>query len=227
MSSSSSDRVLNVVMGVLAVCALAVTGLLVRREVFAPPRLADSPAPLHVANWKEYATAGHVIGPVSAPVTIVEFADFQCPYCGTLYQRLALVRQRYPSQTRIVFRHYPLERLHPFALQAAIASECAAQQGRFERYYSELFGNQSVIGVKSWEEFAKNAGVGSISSFRACFRSGREPPEIAADISAGDRLQVGGTPTILINDLRMEGAPELSTLDSLVDIALRAPHTGE
>ena len=212
----STDRLLNVAVGVLTLCALVTTGLVVRRELSAPP--VPSTAPTHVAEWRDFGRHGQRMGPSGAPVTIVVFSDFQCPYCGVLMERLKELRSAHPTEVAVVYRHFPVEG-HRHAAAAARASECAAAQGRFEPFHDALFAARDSIGVIPWNRFATVAGVRDLGAFQACAGSSVPVAALARDSAAARSLRVSGTPTILINGLRLVGAPPMDSLQAYVRIA--------
>lgn len=205
---------------VLTACAVVVTGLVVRRE-FARGD-AGPPRPRAVAEWRTFARDGHMMGPASAPVKVVVFSDFQCPYCAMLAQRLRTLRTEYPAQVVVLYRHFPLA-THPYAIAAARASECAAAQGRFEAFHDALFAAQDSIGVVPFGRFAAMAGVRDTAAFRECTMRTGPVPALAHDTVAGRRLDVRGTPTLLINQTLLRGAQPLDTLEAYVERALRRP----
>jgi protein-disulfide isomerase len=155
------------------------------------------------------------MGPETAPVTIVVFSDFQCPYCAELMARLMILRSRHPEDVAIVYRHYPLS-VHPYAMAAARASECAASQGRFEEFHNALFRSQEVIGKVPWTHFALVAGVPDTAAFQKCAMSGVALHNVTEDSAAAKRLGVYGTPVLLINQTRLDGAQPLDTLEAYV-----------
>jgi protein-disulfide isomerase len=212
------DLILNLTTGTLAVCALVVTGLTVRRELLSAP---SPPQVRPVAEWRQFAAEGQRMGPADAPVVITEFSDFQCPYCRVLADRLKELRGRYPGQVAVVYRHFPLPS-HAHAAQAARASECAAAQGRFEAYHDALYADQDSIGKVPWTRFAVAAQVPDTAAFSRCAAATSPLPVLARDRQAGDRLEVKGTPTFLLNSLRMQGVPPADTLDAFVRRVLAA-----
>lgn len=214
------ERALNVALLVLTACALVVTGLVVRREVVDPPARAHAARPVEVVSWREYGREGHRMGPPTARVTVVVFSDFQCPYCGALMRSLHEVRAAFPDEVAVVYRHYPLPN-HPHALGAARASDCAATQGRFIEYHDALFAAQDSIGLVEWSRFAVSAGIQDLEAFQACAADTARSARIVRDVSAGGRLRVTGTPTLLINGLRFQGAMPAETLAAHVRRALR------
>lgn len=197
----------------MATCAVLVTSVIVRREFFAP---APEPRRLaEVADWREYAAAGHRSGSSRAKVTIVTFSDFQCPACRRLEQNLRALQARHPERVAVVYRHLPLEK-HAFALSAARASECAAAQSRFQGYRDALFARQDSIGVASWTRFAEAAEVPDLGAFEGCMSRQEPVPAVEHDRAAARRLAASVTPTVLINQFRINGALPLAELEQYV-----------
>lgn len=201
--------------GVLALCAIVVTGLVIRQEFFTASPSAAPPRLTQVPGWHGYTRGGHRSGPDDAPVTMVVFSDFQCPACRLLATHLKALRTEFPEDLVIVHRHSPLSR-HPFAVEAARASECAAQQGRFAAFHDALFVEQSSIGLAPWTRFAVNAGVPDVAAFEQCTAAGAPSPTLHGDTLAANELKVTGTPTVLINGFRFMGTPPLDTLRAFV-----------
>jgi protein-disulfide isomerase len=214
-----SETFLNAAMAVLVVCAIVVTGLVVRREFFTPASVAAPPPVTIVQNWQEYAQAGHRMGPASAPISVVVFSDFQCPYCAMAVSGFRELRARHPNDVAVVFRHYPLPS-HPYAVPAAGASECAAEQGRFEAFHDAAFAAQDSLGLIPWLRLAARAGVADTAAFKTCANRTHPPEALARDASAAARLGVSGTPTILVNQYRFRGVAPVDTLDAYVRLVL-------
>jgi len=221
-----SDRLSRALMIVAVGCAVIVTGKTVlgstgpRGEPGRGP--AARPEPIAISDWQDFARTGHAMGPADAPVTIVEFADFECPVCRAFTTgALAAIRAAYPQDVRVVFRHWPLK-YHRFAYPAARAAECAGDQGRFEAFHDLLYQKQDSLGLKSFAEFAKEAGVANLSDFGDCQTRTTSVPAIEADVGAALALGGKGTPTILINETLLPGAPSRSVLDSLIRASLAA-----
>lgn len=206
--------------GVLVLCAVILTGLLARREL--APSGPSKPAivPVQVSAWREYGISGTRMGVADAPVTIVIFSDFQCPSCRVLAERLRAVRNERGNHVAVVYRHHPLGS-HPHAKMAARAGECAARQGRFEAMHDALFGAQSLIGDRPWNEFAHEAGVKDLSMFGRCIQSRDVDANLVRDAALAKRLRVEATPTFLINDMRFVGALPLASLHRHIDEAMR------
>src|SRR5690349_23884305 len=131
----------------LVACALMITGLVVRRELFAPTASAVAEE-RNVGNWRSAPGEGRVIGRNDAPKQIVAFSDFQCPYCAEARTQIDSILARNPGVS-VVFRHLPIQSIHPHAFNAAVASECAGEQDRFRAFHDALFDAQAEIGQTS------------------------------------------------------------------------------
>jgi protein-disulfide isomerase len=185
----------------------------IRREAFAAHQVNATPRT--VTLWRDFSQSGHWMGPERAPVTVVVFSDFQCPYCALLMHRLGVLRAKYPQDVAVVYRHFPLA-VHQYSMAAARASECAASQGRFEAFHNALFASQEAIGRVPWTHFALTAGVRDTTAFSRCTVSDSALLVVARDSAAAKRLGVEGTPVLLINQTRLEGAQPLDTLEVYV-----------
>jgi NhaA family Na+:H+ antiporter len=119
-----------------------------------------------------------------------------------------------------VYRHYPLEGIHPGAFLAAVAAECAGAQGQFKEFHDVLFAKQAQLTGAHWTDLAREAHVRDPRLLAQCVRAGTYSSRVVQDIIAGDSLGVIATPTLLVNDVRFSGAPRLAFLDSLVQAAL-------
>lgn len=216
----NTDRLLSVAVALLTVCALVTTGLVVRREL-GSPATAASATTIRIPSWQAFASEGHRMGPADAPVTIVVFSDFQCRYCAVLMDRLRTLRNAHPSAVSVVYRHFPIA-THEHAIPAARASECAGDQGRFEAFHDALFAARDSIGVSPWDRFAAEAGIPDLPRFSECASRTGPVPALAKDTVAAKQLNVTGTPTMLINGLRLQGAIPMDSLETVVRQALRS-----
>jgi protein-disulfide isomerase len=147
------------------------------------------------------------MGPRDARVTILEFADFQCPYCFKLHKSLVQLRQDTSISFRIVYRHFPLSDAHPLAVPSAEASECADEQGKFAAYHDTLFENRQLLNASDWIGVAKLAGLADTAKFKKCVASHKYAAKVDADRKVGEKLGVVGTPTLFINGRQFSGAP--------------------
>jgi protein-disulfide isomerase len=211
-----SEWISNLLTGVLVVCALIVTALVARRELM-PTARQHAPEPEFVSQWQRFAAAGQRMGPATAPVTVVEFSDFQCPACRALASSIEEIRRREPSRVAVVYRHFPLSG-HPHARAAAHASECAASQSAFGAFHNLLFAEQASIGQTGWADFARRAGVRDLGAFETCLGdSSRAQSVLQRDSLAGAELHVAPTPTFMINGWKIVGVPPLDTIRAYID----------
>jgi protein-disulfide isomerase len=154
-------------------------------------------------------------GPANAPITIVEFSDFQCPYCQTASPTVAKVLQTYGERIRFVYRHYPLPN-HPAARPAAEASLCAADQDQFWPYHDRLFANPSQLTNDDLKRHAAELKLDT-AKFNACFDGGRHAKEVDVDLAAGNALGVSGTPAFFVNGRALTGAQPFEAFKQLID----------
>jgi len=171
------------------------------------------------------STQGHpAIGPDPAPVTIVEFSDFQCPYCQQSVHVLKELRNLYGDKIRLVYRDYPGPN-HPYALQAAEAAHCAGEQGKFWEYHDRLFDRQTAGQGWDFASLASEQGLQQ-KTFENCLNSGHFRDQIIKDLQDGLKLGITSTPTFFINGRPLVGAQPLATFQALIDKQLeQQPHS--
>jgi len=144
------------------------------------------------------------IGPQDAVVTIVEFGDFECPYCGSAFPIIRSVIARYPDQVRYIYRDFPLDDIHPSARAAAQAGYCAQQEGKFWQLHDRMFQNQAALSRASILSYAQQSGLRP-ETFLPCFESDAARAEVEGDVTDGIASGVLGTPTWFINGIRVAG----------------------
>jgi len=159
--------------------------------------------------------SGPALGPADAPVVIVEFSDFECPFCRTLARHLAEVMKQYGTRVRRVFRQYPLESIHRNAMAAAKASVCAADQGRFWEMQALLFDGGPLAEANLLEKAAK-AGL-QAGPFKACLASEAAEERVKADLEAATALGVSSTPTFFVNGRPMLGAVPVAEIVRVIE----------
>lgn len=158
------------------------------------------------------------MGPEGAPVTIVVFSDFQCPFCAKFAHTLERLRKRDSTSIRIVFRNVPIQGLHPFARDAAVAAECSAAEGRFAQFHDLLFSQPDSIGKWSWKTVGLRIGLDRAEAIEDCMKSELTLTRFTADSLDAIALRIPGTPTIMVNQwLLRSGAPPDSVFNSIVD----------
>jgi protein-disulfide isomerase len=156
-----------------------------------------------------------VRGSPQAPVTVVVFSDFQCPFCARVSPTLDEVERAYGEKVRIVWKHQPLS-FHQNALPAAEAAEAAREQGKFWQMHDRLFQSQRELSPAAYERFAKELGL-DVRRFQESLRSGRARARIAEDQQLASRVGADATPTLFVNGERVEGAVPFATLKAVID----------
>ena len=167
----------------------------------------------------EISADDHIRGDFNAPITIVEFSDFQCPFCSRFHPTLLKILDEYPGKVRWVYKHFPLASIHPQAQAAAEASECAADQGgndAFWAYGDALFDNQSSLGRDLYVRLAKEQGLNT-NEFESCIDSGKFKQKVQDDYQEGIAAGVRGTPGSFVNGQSIPGAVPYEQVKSIVD----------
>ena len=162
---------------------------------------------------------GFARGSKDAPVAIVEFSDFQCPYCKAVQPAVNEIIDRYPGKLKWVFRDFPIEGLHPTAPKAHEAARCAGEQGKFWQYHDLLFERSPSHSPEQLKQYARELKLDS-PVFSQCLESGKYQAEVARDVEEGTRLGVSGTPTFVINGRFVEGEQSITTLQKLIESEL-------
>lgn len=166
------------------------------------------------------AADDHILGTPSFSVTLVEYGDYQCPYCGEAYPVLKAVQRAMGADLRFVFRNFPLVEVHAHALRAAQFAEAAAEAGLFWEAHDMLYENQDALGDRHLEAYADQLGIDR--AILAAAFEGRHDEKIQRDFLGGVRGGVNGTPSLFINGQLYEGPPEP---ESLISVLRRAATT--
>lgn len=154
-------------------------------------------------------------GPKTAPVEIIEFSDFQCPFCLSAFPTLQKVLQTYGDKVRFTYRHYPLGN-HPNARPAAEASACAAEQDKFWEYHDRLFTDQSKLNLGDLREHAVAVGL-NVINFNNCLETKKFARQVDEDVDAGNKVGVNGTPAFFINGRILSGAQPFDAFKRVID----------
>jgi protein-disulfide isomerase len=160
-------------------------------------------------------TRDHIQGPDTAPVTLVEYADYECPYSARAYPAVKALQRELGDQLRFVYRNYPLRDIHPHAQHAAEAAEAAAHQGRFWAMHDVLFEHRRALEDEHLREYAEELGL-DMDRFEQDMAEHRFAARIEEDIQGGAASGVPGTPTFFINGVRYEGKTDPESLLSTI-----------
>ena len=154
-------------------------------------------------------------GPENARVTVVEFSDFQCPFCVRAKPVLDEVAKRHPNDVRIVYRHMPLDALHPRARASAEAAACAADGNKFWEYHDKLFANNRALGDPELRKYAAEVGLDA-QAFDECVRTRRHKDVVEADEAEARKIGITGTPAFVVNGIMMFGLQTADSLDEVI-----------
>ncbi len=158
-------------------------------------------------------------GPEDAKLVIVEFGDFQCPYCLQAYPIMKQIRNEYSDRIKLIFRDFPNIASHPDAINAALAADCANEQGQFWPYHDQLFDNQKNLSLENLKLLAAQINLNS-NQFNDCLDNKKYMPEIQDDMQDGLKLGISGTPTFFINGIKVPGVIPYETLKLIIDKSL-------
>ena len=179
----------------------------------APAANNDAPIKVDVGN-------APVLGPKTAPVTIVVFSDFQCPFCGRVEPALKQIRDEYKGKVKFAWKNQPLS-FHPNAMPAAEAAMAAHEQGKFWEMHDKLFEKQQSLSTEVYDQIAKEIGL-DLNKFHASIESHRNQAVIQADMAAGSAIGASGTPTFFINGRKLVGAMPFESFKQVIDAELAA-----
>lgn len=175
------------------------------------------------ANLMTVVDGEHVRGNANSNITIIEWSDFQCPYCQSFNTSLDQVLDEYGDKIRVVYRHFPLDTIHPYARKSAEASECAGEQNKFWEFHDFLYANQSSIqsgGVNFLKNAAVNLGL-KTDKFNECLDSGKYADFVEQHLQSGIAAGVTGTPGSFLNGQALGGAVPYSSLKAQIEVLLK------
>jgi len=166
-----------------------------------------------------YTVATAAIDPVrgnaSAPITIVEFSDYQCPFCARVNPTLEQVRKTYGDKVKIIFKDFPLPN-HPQAPKASEAAHCAGEQGKYWELHDLMFANQRALNVPELKQYATTLGL-DMAKFTPCLDSGKHAGLVASGLAQGEKMGVNSTPTLYINGRALIGAQPFEAFKQIID----------
>ena len=155
-------------------------------------------------------------GSAEAPVTLVEFSEFQCPFCHRVQATLTQVLERYPGKVKLVYRDFPIDALHPMARRAAEAARCAQDQGKFWEHHDTLFSHFLQAAPDDLKEYAQKVGM-DVTKFESCLSGGVYKATVQRDFDEGTRLGVTGTPAFFVNGRLVQGSQPLEAFTRVID----------
>lgn len=159
-------------------------------------------------------------GPADAPITMVEFSDFECPYCRSYFvNTLPRILEAYPNQVRHIFKNLPLTSIHPNAFPAAVAALCANEQGAFWDFHDKLFGMELSLGADAYQQYAADLGL-SGDRFTDCLDAQRYSDQVQADYNFALQLGIRSTPTFFINGIAIVGAQPFEVFSQVIESEL-------
>jgi protein-disulfide isomerase len=161
----------------------------------------------------------HIGGPATAPVTLLEYGDYECPFCGAAHPIVHQVRQQFGKRLRFVFRHFPLANVHPHAEPAAEAAEAAGAQGRFWEMHDLLYERQDALEEEDLVERGEILGL-DVARFVRELSAHTYAPRVQEDFMSGVRSGVNGTPAFYINGIRHDGGYDLPALVEAIELVM-------
>jgi protein-disulfide isomerase len=188
-----------------------------------PPSVPKPAAPNPSFDMVALADDDPVKGDPDAPVTIIEWSDFECPFCSRFYsQTSGLIEENYidTGKVKLVFRDFPLG-FHQNAQKAAEAAECADDQGKFWEMHDKIFENQQVISTENFKKWASEFGINT-DEFNECLDSGKYEAEVQKDMTDGSAAGIRGTPGFIINGQLVSGAQPYANFEAIIDAALNS-----
>jgi len=232
--SSKTSFIMGLIVGVLIICTVGffvlLTGnfkvgkdddtVLGNNNVNSQPAQPSNQVNNQGANnLKKITKDNHVRGDLNAPVMLVEFSDFQCPYCSRVHPTLAQLVDDYNGKVAWAYKHFPLDQLHPYARKAAEASECASEQGKFWEYSDGLYANQQLINQDYFSTLAEELGLNT-AKFNDCLTSEKYKDLVKANEQEAVAVGVTGTPGIYVNDQLVKGALPYDSFKQIIDSIL-------
>jgi protein-disulfide isomerase len=189
-----------------------------RAQPAAPARPTARRGPDPNQRYSVNVTGSPTKGPSSAKVTVVEFSDFQCPFCGRVNPTMARIHKEYGDDVRIVFKHLPL-RIHPKAPAAHAAAEAAHRQGRFWEMHDAIFADQAGMSPERYQEYAEQIGL-DVDRFNRDLKASDVQKRVSADTAEAEKLGVTGTPAFFVNGRFLSGAQPYESFKRLIDAEL-------
>jgi formate-nitrite transporter family protein len=221
MDSIKNSSNLPLIITIVFTVVLMVVGIIVLSKTSTKPLSQDE------KEQRLVRTDSHIKGKTDSKVTIVEFSDFECPACGKYYTEFNKIEQNYQDRVKIVYRHFPLNSIHPLAQKAAEASEAAGAQEKFWEYNSMLFEKQAEWSSLSKDqaivkfiEFAQQINIKDLNKFETELKNGTYADRVTEDANDAKALNLPGTPTVFLNAEQQDN-PSYDNLSKEIDKLLQ------
>ena len=220
-------RFLDVLMVLAGLSATAMGAVVVRDRFFHPaPAPVTAPTTAHPAidrdEWHQLSAAVSWKGPADRKAQVIEFADFQCPFCARLHPALEHIVSSHGDSVSFGFGHFPLREIHNYAYPAAISAVCAERQGRFSAMADELYGHQELLGMISFDSIAHLAGVKDRPGFHRCLADPSAQGPVDTGLVWAGRLALNETPTVYVNGVLVPAEEGAAGVEAAVEKALAA-----
>lgn len=182
------------------------------------PQQANQPEPTSAPRrFQVEAGENPALGPVDAPVTIIEFSDYECPFCARWHQQVyGRLMKEYEGKIRFVYRDFPLENIHPNAVPAAIAAHCAGEQGAYFPFHDALFSYELGLNREAYLTYAKRLNL-DVTAFQTCLDEARYAETVQENLNYGLSIGVSSTPTFFINGIIIIGAQSFDVFKQVID----------
>ncbi len=214
----SRETVLAALLPVVFALGLGLGWLLWGADSPSAPQQANDPAaPAPVRRIEVSIEDSPALGPADAPVTIVEFSDYECPFCARWHQQVyKRLMKEYEGKIRFVYRDFPLTNIHPNATPAAIAARCAGEQDAYFSFHDALLSYQYGLGQDAYLSYATELGL-DVKAFQTCLDEKRYADKVEADMRYGYSIGVSSTPTFFVNGIAIVGAQPYEVFQQLIE----------
>lgn len=216
MSENRLERFVSVV---LVVCAIAIAGSIVYRQLVPVQVPAQGLTISYLEDWQSLLPAGRQVFSPRSQVQMIEFVDLECPACGLFEKTVQKLSESYGPKLGLTLVHYPLP-MHKSALNAARAAECGVPEGKFAALAHAILSDNDSLASNLWELFGERAGISDRLQFTACVADTMPIKKIADGIQAGDRILVRATPTVIVNGWRFSTTPTETELRATIEALL-------
>lgn len=207
------NRIDNIFTSILVICALIITFFVLRKEFFAEDQTLSISS---IENWEKLLPHDAKASANNPKVFLIEFFDYECPFCSTLDATLDTIKLKYKDKIKIIRYHYPLT-IHPLAYRAAISAECANSQSYFDVYHKEIMKNQYKLNNINFTDIARKINIKDIGKFQKCIDTEETADIIAKNVQLAKDYKISGTPTLIINNKMISGAVGSKEIEIIIN----------